>query len=152
MYMYIRCQQWRKKLWWLHYYTTHTLYIHVHVSFSFKIFVVFNVTANQIAEFHPLQPKHMYYCTTPNKLSTNINSHFIQYPHTYMYNALYVCEYTCIYIHMYTMWVCTYCISSNTRPGVYFFPYFVDPALKRDRLLNGTGVYKPTRPPSLLMM
>ena len=39
-----------------------------------------------------------------------------------------------------------YRICSNTRPGVYFLPASVDPALKRDRLLNGTGVYKPTRP------
>ena len=36
-----------------------------------------------------------------------------------------------------------YRISSNTRLGVYFLPDSVDPALKRDRLLNGTGIYKP---------
>ena len=36
----------------------------------------------------------------------------------------------------------TYRISSSTRPGVYFPSDFVDPALERDWLLNGTGTYK----------
>ena len=36
-----------------------------------------------------------------------------------------------------------YRISSNTCPGVYFLPDSVDPELKRDPLLNGTGAYKP---------
>ena len=40
----------------------------------------------------------------------------------------------------------SYRIWSNTCPGIYFLPDSVDPALKLDRLLNRTGVYKPTRP------
>ena len=34
----------------------------------------------------------------------------------------------------------TYRTSSNTHPGVYFPQDSVDPVLKRDRLINGTGV------------
>ena len=40
-------------------------------------------------------------------------------------------------------WAHTYCIFSNTRSGVYFLPVPVDPALKREQLLNRTCVYKP---------
>ena len=34
-----------------------------------------------------------------------------------------------------------YRISSNTRPGVYFFQDIVNPALKRGRRINGADVY-----------
>ena len=43
---------------------------------------------------------------------------------------------------VHTVYQRTYRISSNTHPGVYFPQDSVDPVLKRDRLLNGTGVYK----------
>ena len=39
-----------------------------------------------------------------------------------------------------------YRICSNTRLGIYFLPDSVDPALKRDWLLNWTSIYKHTRP------
>jgi hypothetical protein len=67
----------------------------------------------------------------------------------YMYNEMCTYMYSIIYSfnegtgvqNPHHLVITTYRIFSNRGPGFYFLPDSRDPASKRDRRLNGTGVY-----------